>query len=116
MKSLPEVTQCDVIGPATVRLSFRDGWKGVLDLKPILHGRVFGTLKLPARFREVRVQNGALSWPNGADICPSTLRYWCELGRVCAQEELDAHFSGSATVPANVVADAAAKYPSRRKR
>lgn len=116
MKLVPEVTQCDVIGPAAVRLSFRDGWKGVLDLKPILHGRMFGTLKSPAKFREARVQDGSLVWPNGADICPSVLRYWCELGRVCSQEELDAHFAGSVTIAASVVAETTAKYPSRRKR
>ena len=116
MKPVPEVTQCIVVGPASVRLAFRDGWKGVLDLGPILRGRIFRDLKSPAKFREVRVQDGTLVWPNGADICPSVLRYWCELKRVCSQEELDAHFAASVPVPAGVVAEPAGKYPAHRKR
>ena len=116
MKPVPEVTQCTVVGPASVRLTFRDGWNGVLDLGPILRGRIFGPLKSPAKFRDVSIQNGTLVWPNGADICPGVLRYWCELKRVCSQEELDAHFATSVPAPASIVAEAPAKYPAHRKR
>lgn len=116
MKRVPEVTQCVVTGPASVRLAFRDGWKGVLDLEPILRGRLLGALKDPAKFGEVKVHDGTLVWPNGADICPTVLRYWCELERVCSQRELDAHFANSVPSRADVVAEATAKYPAHRKR
>ncbi len=116
MRRVPEVTQCVVVGPATVRLAFRDGWKSVLDLGPILRGRVFGALRSPSEFGEVRVQGGTLVWPDGADICPTVLRYWCELKRVCSQEELDAHFASLAPTNAGRVAETAGKYHSPKKR
>jgi hypothetical protein len=35
--------------------------------------------------------------PNGFDICPDVLRFWCENGRVCQDEETNAHFASFAT-------------------
>jgi hypothetical protein len=67
-------------------------------------------------FAEVRVQHGTLVWPDGADLCPSVLRYWCDLGRVCSQDELDAHFAGSVPLGSSVVAEPTAKYAARRER
>ena len=116
MKPVPQVTRCDVAGPTRVRLKFRDGWAGVLDIGPALHGPIFGDLRQPARFREVAVQDGTLVWPNGADICPDVLRYWCEIGRVCSQEELDAHFVALLPVSASMVAEAPAKYVAKRRK
>ncbi|MCX6898322.1 MAG: DUF2442 domain-containing protein [Verrucomicrobia bacterium] len=97
MKSVPQVIRCAVVGATSVRVKFSDGFAGTLDLLPALRGRVFAALKRAEKFREVAVQDGTLVWPGGADICPSVLRYWCELGRVCSQEELDAHFSVAAS-------------------
>jgi hypothetical protein len=34
-----------------------------------------------------------LSWPNGYDICSDVLRYYCELGRVATDEELEKYFA-----------------------
>ncbi|NQU11992.1 DUF2442 domain-containing protein [bacterium] len=116
MEPVPEATQCSVAGPASVRLAFRDGWTGVLDLGPALRGPVFGALKAPAKFREVTGRDGTLVWPNGEDICPSVLRYWCELGRVCSQAEVDAHFAAPARPPAGMVTEATARYRANRKR
>ena len=84
MKRVPEIINGSVTGPTSVRLEFRDGFVGVLDLEPALHGPVFEALRRPEKFREVKVQDGTLIWPNGADICPTVLRYWSELGRVCS--------------------------------
>lgn len=97
MKSVPQVIRCEVVGATSIRLKFSDGLATTLDLLPALRGRVFAALKRPEKFREVTVQDGTLVWPGGADICPSVLRYWCELGRICSQDELDAHFSAAAS-------------------
>jgi hypothetical protein len=88
----------------------------VLDLAPALHGPIFGQLRQPAKFSQVTLQDGTLVWPNGADICPDVLRYWCELGRVCSQEELDAHFMALDAPPAAKVAEAPGKYTAKRKK
>ena len=56
-------------------VTFTDGSRRDVDFKPYLHGRLFGELLPEARFREIRVQDGAVAWPNGADICPDVLYY-----------------------------------------
>lgn len=114
MKSVPQVIRCEVVGATSVRLKFSDGYAATLDLLSALRGRVFAALKHPEKFREVAVQDGTLVWPGGADICPSVLRYWCELGRVCSQEELDAHFSAASTDMVGMVAEPTAKYGKQR--
>ena len=115
MNPVPQVIECVVVGPTSIRLKFRDGWSGVLDLAPALQGPIFGELSQPAKFRQVAMQDGTLAWPNGADICPDVLRYWCEIGRVCPQEELDAHFTALYAIPSRMVAEAPAKYTAKRK-
>jgi hypothetical protein len=115
MKSVPQVIRCEVVGATSVQLKFSDGFAGTLDLLPALRGRVFAALKRPEKFREVTVQDGTLVWPGGADICPSVLRYWCELGRVCSQEELDAHFSAAVSAEVvGMVAESPVKYSRQR--
>lgn len=118
MKPVPEVIDCSAASPNRVKLRFRDGWVGELDLAPALHGPIFGPLRRPDEFREVVVRDGTLAWPNGADICPTVLRYWCELGRVCSQEELDSHFAESrlSETASRKVAETPSKYSARRKK
>jgi len=58
-----------------VTVSFTDGSRRDIDFKRFLHGRLFGELRPEARFREIRVEDGAVAWPNGADICPDVLYY-----------------------------------------
>lgn len=93
MSLLPRVKAVECTGDYRVRVTFADGFVGDVDLEPVLRGFYFEPLRQPERFREVSVSHGTLVWPNEADLCPDVLRYWCELGRVCSQPELDAHFS-----------------------
>jgi len=112
LNRIPEVNNCAVVGPTSVRLRFGDRLEATLGLDPALHGPIFGELQQPKKFREVMLEDGTLVWPNGVDICPSVLRYWCELGRVCSQEELDSHFTESAS---RKVAETRAKYGRKRR-
>ena len=44
------------------------------DVSGLLAGPVFEPIRSdPGRFREVRVEGGALVWPNGADQCPDVV-------------------------------------------
>jgi len=66
-----------VVGDFTLRLTFRDGSTGTVDLGPMLResAGVFAPLREPAAFAEVRVdaESGTIVWPNGADLDPDVL-------------------------------------------
>ena len=114
MSTVPQLIKCKVVGDTRVQLRFRDGWEGQLDLSGALRGPVFKELNRPEKFREVSVTGGTLTWPNGADICPSVLRYWCEIGRVCSQQELDEHFT--ANTPVAKVAETSSTCTRKHRR
>jgi hypothetical protein len=64
-----------VVRDFVVRLRFRDGVEGEVDLTDELEGEVFLPLRDPATFRAVRVhpELHTLTWPNGADFAPEFL-------------------------------------------
>ena len=62
------------LGGAVVRLVLSDGTTVERDLSALLTGAVFERVRADdASFRSVRVEAGALAWPNGADLCPDTV-------------------------------------------
>lgn len=74
---------------------YSDGLSATLDFSEYLShrsGPLVEQLRPASFFSSVRVDNGLLAWPNGYDICPDVLRFWCERGVVCSQEETDSHF------------------------
>ena len=57
-----------------LRLSFSDGITRDVDVEKLLRGPVFEPLREDAElFRQVRVESGAIIWPNGADMDPVVL-------------------------------------------
>jgi hypothetical protein len=57
-----------------LRVVFTDGTTRDLDLAPYLHGPIFEPMRRqPELFRAVRLEFGALTWPNGAGIDPDVL-------------------------------------------
>jgi hypothetical protein len=75
------------------RITFADGFSAETDLRPALRGPAFQPLLDESAFRQMRVEYDTIAWPNGADLAPETLRYWCELGRVASQKEGDQYFA-----------------------
>lgn len=75
------------------KITFADRFSAEIDLRPALQGPAFEPLLDESAFRQVTVDYETIVWPNGADIAPETLRYWCELGRVASQEEGDRYFA-----------------------
>lgn len=73
----PRVRAVSVVSDFTLRLTFRDGSVGTIDLGPMLRDSagVFAPLRVPAAFADVRVdaEAGTIVWPNGADIDPDVL-------------------------------------------
>jgi hypothetical protein len=78
--ALHRVTDFQVIGPHRLRVSFRDGVVRDIDFQPVLAGSLFGPLRAPELFKQVRLdpEVHTLVWPNGADFDPTTLHDWPE--------------------------------------
>jgi hypothetical protein len=93
------ISQACVIGEHAVELQFGDGFIGRVDLTPALWGQVFVPLLDPEYFRQLRIEDDTIRWPNGADFCPDVLRYWSESGGVRSPEETDAHFAPPLPTP-----------------
>ena len=57
-----------------LRLTLTDGSVVERDVSDLLTGPLFEPIRsTPARFRDVRVEEGSVVWPNGADLCPDVL-------------------------------------------
>jgi hypothetical protein len=72
---LVDVTAVTPLDGYTVRVCFSDGLVKEIDLAPYLRGPIFAAVREPALFRQVQIADGAISWPNGADIDTQVLRY-----------------------------------------
>ena len=69
------VTEAQYVSGYVVRLKFRDGTEGEIDLGPQLTGPVFEPLRDLEQFKLFRVdpEFHTMVWPNGADFAPEFL-------------------------------------------
>ena len=59
-----------------VHIHFTNGLQRTINLEPYLRGPIFEPLRNdPSQFRSMRVEEGTITWPNGADIDPDVLYY-----------------------------------------
>ena len=93
VSEINRIVSARVVEDHVLELTFSDGYEGRIDLTPALWGCPFEFLRDPVAFRQFRVEDDTIRWPNGADFCPDVLRFWCEAGGVRSQEETDAHFT-----------------------
>ena len=72
------VVSFEAVASYTLRVLFEDGSAQVIDFRPVLEGELFGPLRDPQLFNQVRIDSEAhtLVWPNGADFDPATLHDW----------------------------------------
>ena len=77
---LYKVTNFEIVGDYTLRVEFDDNTEQVIDFRPVLHGQMWGPLRDLKLFNDVQLDPVAhtLTWPNGADFDPETLRNWPE--------------------------------------
>lgn len=66
----------------TLKVAFDDGTSQVIDFRQVLKGEMYGPLKDPTLFDQVRIdpEVHTLVWPNGADFDPAILHNWVESG------------------------------------
>lgn len=76
--ALHKVDSFEWLSSYTLRVRFEDGTEQIIDFEPILAGELFGPLRDPELFQQVRIDTEAhtLVWPNGADFDPATLHDW----------------------------------------
>ena len=67
------VVSCEVIGDHRLHVRFRDGLEGDVQFTPDAFHGVFAHLVDPARFAEVDVVLGAVTWPGELDIAPDRI-------------------------------------------
>jgi len=77
---LYRATDFELHGNYEITVKFDDGSEQVIDFEPVLHGELWGPLRDPMIFNQVKIDPIAhtLTWPNGADFDPETLRNWPE--------------------------------------
>ena len=75
---LCQVAHYAIISDYTIHIGFDDGSEQTIDFRPVLYGEVFGPLRDLALFNQVSLDPivHTLTWPNGADFDPETLRNW----------------------------------------
>ena len=72
------VRRVEVVAAYRLRVEFEDHVERTIDLEPVLAGELYGPLRDPELFRQVRIdpEVRTLVWPNGADFDPATLHDW----------------------------------------
>ena len=80
------VVSFEKVAPFTLRVQFDDGTFQIVDFRPVLKGKLYGPLKNPSLFEQVRIdpEVQTLVWPNGADFDPAILHNWPELSPALA--------------------------------
>ena len=75
---LYQVTDFEIVGDYTIHVKFDDASERTINFEPILHGEVFGPLRVLTVFNQVELNSEArtLVWPTGGDFDPETLRNW----------------------------------------
>jgi hypothetical protein len=75
---IDRVESFQIVGSHTLRVGFTDGVSQTIDFAPVLAGELYGPLRDPGLFNQVRIdpEVHTLVWPNGADFDPATLHDW----------------------------------------
>ena len=74
MEQLITITHVAPLAGRVARITFSDGIVREVDLMPYLTGRVFAPVRFSTTpFRRMRVRNGSICWPGGADLDPLVL-------------------------------------------
>ncbi len=90
------------VGNQRIEVVYSDGLTAVLDFEAFWAdhtGPIVEPLRKQAAFAAVRLEHGVVTWATGFDVCPDVLRFWCEQGRVCSEQETAAYFKSRRSLP-----------------
>lgn len=68
-----DVVQVEVIDENLLRVRFADGTEGLVRFRRSFFSGVFALLKDGEKFREVRVEQGFVTWPGELDLPPDAM-------------------------------------------
>jgi Lon protease-like protein len=68
-----DVVSVKPLEPLELSVLFRDGTEGRVRFEPSHLSGVFEALKAPELFRQVRVEEGAVTWPGEIDLAPDAM-------------------------------------------
>jgi Protein of unknown function (DUF2442) len=71
-----KIVEAKVLAPHVLRITFKDGYSAVHDFAAMSRtlSNMGEPLREPDYFARVFLEYGALTWPNGYDMCPDWLR------------------------------------------
>lgn len=76
----PRVVHAEAITDLRVAVTFANGERGVLDMRPYLVLPVFQILADPGQFRRAHADHGTVAWSEDLDLCPDSV--WADAVRV----------------------------------
>lgn len=84
---LYDVTDFEIVGDYTLRVTFDDKTEQIINFEPVLAGYYYSPLRDLKLFNQVRLDGEIrnLVWPNGADFDPANLHDWPKVAQEFAQ-------------------------------
>lgn len=67
------VEKVQIVDETHLMIGFDNGEQKLFDASPYFEKGIFKELKDYSYFKQVRVSDGTLVWPNEQDFCPDTL-------------------------------------------
>ena len=75
MNGILKIVAAEVVGPHSLLVTFNDGVRKQVNLRPLLWGPMFEPLLDPDYFARMELDSafGVPTWPNEADLAPEAL-------------------------------------------
>lgn len=67
------VIDVKTLSPLSIQVTFADGISGKVQFEPSYLTGVFQALKDPDAFRQVYIEQGAVTWPGNVDLAPDAM-------------------------------------------
>ena len=73
-QNLPSIISVSAADNHIIKVVFDDGLTKEINVLPFIKQGVSSLLKDKNYFKQVKAENGYITWPNGFDFCPEFLR------------------------------------------
>lgn len=70
----PEIQSFALLAEKKIYIEFSSGDSGTFDMSPYMKSSFFSALHNEEYFRRAHLEFGVITWPNGQDISPATMR------------------------------------------